>query len=103
MNLRARMTRLEATAARRGMGRCRLCYGHPFAVVIVVHEPDSDGPGFRETGDCYLAEGDEDRVTDGLCCRACGARAVQAHLVTTIGTGPAPKGRRLCVRDVNRE
>ena len=36
-------------------GTCRLCYGHPIAAIQVVYEPDPHGPGFRKTGDCYLA------------------------------------------------
>ena len=79
-----------------GGGTCRLCCGHPIAVVDVMHEPDPHGPGFRETGECYLAMDDGNQITDDLRCRECGAEALQLHVMTIVGIGPKPEGRRVC-------
>ena len=51
----------------------RCVTGHPVATVFVVHEPDPDGPGLRETGVQVLMHAD--RVTDALQCRECGREA----------------------------
>jgi hypothetical protein len=91
-----RLDRLEKAFNGMGGGICRLCYGHPIATIEVMHERDPDGPGYRKTGDCYLMQGDERRITDDLRCLECGAEAVQLHLMTTVGTGPEPQGRRVC-------
>ena len=92
-----RLPRLEKAIHAIGGGRtCRLCYGHPVAVIHVMHELDPNGPGFRKTGECYLANHDCDRITDDLRCRECGAEAVQVHL-RNGGVGPKPEGRRVCV------
>ncbi len=80
-----------------GSGVCQLCYGHPAAAIHVMYEPDPHGPGLRKTGECYLLEGYESRITDDLRCPQCGAPAVQLHLMTIVGIGPNPQGRRVCV------
>jgi hypothetical protein len=75
-----------------GVGRCRVCYGHPVATVHVMYAADRHSPGFRKTGDAYLVEGDAGRVTDGLRCRACGAEADQLHLMTIAGVDALLRG-----------
>jgi hypothetical protein len=91
-----RLDRLEKAYKGMGGGVCRLCYGHPIARIKVMREQDPDGPGFRKTGECYLMEGEENRVTDDLRCVACGAEALQIHLMAIVGIGPEPTGRRVC-------
>jgi hypothetical protein len=94
--LTQRLGRLEkALHELGGGGTCRLCYGDLIAVVHVMHEPDPYGPGFRETGDCYLAM-ENDSITDDLRCRECGAEADQLQVMTIVGIGPKPEGRRVC-------
>ena len=92
--LTQRLTRLEK-AIHAIYGRCHLCYGCPVAAVHVMYEPDPHGPGLRKTGECYLAADDEDRITDDLRCRQCGAEAVQLHLMDIAGNRPNPTGRRV--------
>jgi hypothetical protein len=95
--LTQRLDRLEkAIDVLGGGGTCRLCYGHPVAAIHVMHEPDPHGPGFRKTGECYLAMDDGDRITDDLRCRECGAEAVQLHLMDIVGIGAKPAGRPVC-------
>lgn len=89
-----RLRRLEKVVGELGAGVCRTCHGRPFAAIRIMHEPDPDGPGFRKTGECFLVEGEEDRVADDLRCRACGAEAVQLHLIDIVGIGAAPTGKR---------
>ena len=95
--LTQRLDRLEkAIDVLGGGGTCRLCYGHPVAAIHVMHEPDPHGPGFRKTGECYIAIDDADRIDDDLRCRRCGAEAVQLHLMDTAGISAQPRGRRVC-------
>ena len=99
--LTQRLDRLEKAIDVLGNGgSCRLCYGHPVAAIHVMHEPDPNGPGFRKTGDCYLAKGDEDRITDDLTCRQCSTTAVQLHLMDIVGLG-ALDGSRKVLRSLN--
>jgi hypothetical protein len=76
---------------------CRLCYGSPVAAIRVVYEPDPNGPGYRKTGEYYLMDDDDNRVTDELRCRECGMEAIQIHLMSSADIGSKPKGRRVCV------
>jgi hypothetical protein len=91
--LAQRLNRLEQTVREvaHGARTCRLCYGSPVVAIHVMHEPDH--PGFRKTGECYLAVEDGDRITDDLRCRECRAAAVQIHLMSIRGAHPAPEGR----------
>ena len=93
--VRPRLDRIEKAMWALGGGTCRLCYGDPLAAIHVMYEPDSKGPGLRKTGECYLVRGSEERITDDLRCRACGAEAVQLHLMTNVGVYQ-PEGRRVC-------
>ena len=99
--LTQRLDRLEKAIDALAGGTCRLCYGHPAAMIHVMHEPDQHGPGYRKTGECYLVEGDERRVTDDLRCRQCGAQAAQIQLMMIVGIGPEPQGRRVSEVNVN--
>ena len=92
MRFATKLGQLEKAAAKRGFATCRLCYGHPLASILVMHDRDPDGPGFRKTGDYYLLEG-EDRLSDDLRCRRCGTEAVQLHLMDIAGIPPMPQGR----------
>ena len=86
--LSRRLDRLERAVAAMGGGVCRLCWGHPFAAVHVLHVVDVEGPGFRRTGERYLMAGEERRVTEDLRCRACGRGAVAIELMDVLSEGP---------------
>jgi hypothetical protein len=93
--LRHRLKRLEDSVKSIGGGVCPMCCGYPMAAVEVMHERDPHGPGFRPTGERYLAHEDEGRITDDLRCRQCGKEAFQVHLMSVVGIGPKPEGRRV--------
>lgn len=84
--LSRRLERLEKAVASLGGGVCRVCWGHPFAAVHVLHV--ADGPGFRPTGERYLLAGEERRVTEDLRCRACGQAAVAIELTDVLSAEP---------------
>jgi hypothetical protein len=90
-----RLNRLESTLRKLGAGVCQLCHGNPFVAIHIMYE--ATGSGFRPTGVRYLARDGDRRVTDDLRCRQCGAEARQTHLMTLVGVGPEPGGRRVCV------
>jgi hypothetical protein len=94
--LGSRLQRLRHAVNRCGGGRCGLCYGHPMAVVHLWYEPAPDGSGPRSTGQYYLDEELENRLTEDLRCQRCGTRAVKQVILTDIaGIDPPPTGRRL--------
>jgi hypothetical protein len=95
--LTLRLERLEKAISDLGGGVCQLCCGYPVALIHVMHEHDPAGPGYRETGECYLAEMHDNNITDELCCRACGTRATQIQAMCIVGVGPKPEGRRICL------
>jgi hypothetical protein len=94
--LTQRLNRLEKAFRASGGGVCRLCYGTPIAAILIEYEDSPDRPGFHPTGRRYLDTTSEDRVTDELRCRRCGAQAKQTHLMTLVDIDPPPKGRRIC-------
>ena len=91
-----RLNQLEKTLRGLTGGVCQLCFGHPVAAIHVMCEPDPKGPGYRKIGERYLSAGDERRITDDLRCWQCGAEARQTHLMTLVGIGLEPEGRRVC-------
>jgi hypothetical protein len=97
-NIHQRLNRLEGEFRKLTGGVCRLCHGHPFVTLYVMHEPSPNGPGVRPTGERFFVHDDDDeRISDDLCCRRCGTPAQQTHLMMFVGLGPKAGGRRLCV------
>jgi hypothetical protein len=90
-----RLVRIEKSLRRMNAGLCRLCYGTPVAALYVECEPDPHGPGLRDTGVVILDAGWANRVTDDLCCRACGKPAIRLIVRTHRGLGEPPAGRLL--------
>src|SRR5688500_18125474 len=93
--LNKRLAQLEKAVRDTGGARCTLCHGYPVAMIFVTHEPDPNGPGFRKTGQRFLAEGDHDRITDDLRCRACGRETAVAHIMWTSGVSERLPGTLL--------
>ena len=91
-----RVDRLEKALRGLGGGICQLCFGNPVVAIQVMHEPDPTGPGYRKNGECYLLPDRDGDITDDLRCRGCRAAARQTHLITDVGIGPKPEGRRVC-------
>jgi hypothetical protein len=73
--LATRIGRIERAAELLAGAGCTLCRGYPMAAVLTMFEADPDGPGVRLTGDFFLTDGDAERFTEDLCCRACGREA----------------------------
>jgi hypothetical protein len=98
-NLRAKLAKLERVAFdATGGGRCRMCWGDPQAVFLVVHEVAPDRKSIRATGDVYLADESMGKFTedvDALRCLGCGAKARKALVMHTPGIGPARTGKKL--------
>ena len=93
-----RLNRLERTLRRLGDPVCPLCHEHPVAAVRIIHERDLDGPGFRNTGECFLLD-DERRITDDLRCSRCGAPATVIHLMEIARIGKEHLGRPVKLPD----
>ena len=95
-NRLAKLERIVSEASAEAL--CKLCWGQPYAVLIVVHEvvrSDSKIIGFRETGEIYLAEDCVGRFTEDLHdlrCVGCGTKARRATVMYTPGVGPWAPG-----------
>ena len=94
--LAQRLDRLEKAVKKHRVGVCQLCYGHPVASIYEIHESDPNGPGYRKTGEYYLLDRDNDRISDHICCIRCGTPAVRIHLISSTEHA-WPRGKRLWV------
>ena len=98
-NLRAKLAKLARAAFNAtGGGRCRLCWGDPQAVFLVVHEMAPDRKSIRATGEVYLADESVGRFTEDVDeprCRGCGAKAREALAMYTPGIGPERTGKKV--------
>src|SRR6266540_2728322 len=75
MDLRRRISRLEEVL-NTAVVNCPTCFGEPWLALHVEIEPDPAGPGFRETGQCWIDKRDEERIAgesiQELRCVQCG-------------------------------